>query len=122
MPLVLVHKYTVNSSQTGTSLAPVVSAAGVRLNTGDGSQGERGDSNESQDSGTVHPLSNVTSRPGSVPGSTTAQPIHISGTQSHTEIAAPLSSVIAEIDSQIRSLVDNLQEGNQAQTGSLYLF
>ncbi|PKI55163.1 hypothetical protein CRG98_024454 [Punica granatum] len=106
----------------GTSLAPIVSAAGGRLSTGDGAQGERGDSNSSRDSGTATPLrtvvaATVPARPSSVPSSTASQSIPVSGTQSHPEIADPLSSVVAQINSQIRSLVANVQEGNQAPSG-----
>ncbi|KAK4767741.1 hypothetical protein SAY87_002882 [Trapa incisa] len=106
----------------GTSLAPVVSAAGSRLGTGDGAQGESGNSDSSRDTMTAQAFRNVvsttgSSNPSSVMSSTLRQPNTFSGAELSPEISTNLSSVIAEINSQIRSLVSNIQEGNQAPSG-----
>ncbi|KAK4781429.1 hypothetical protein SAY86_015531 [Trapa natans] len=106
----------------GTSLAPAVSAVGSRLGTEDGAQGEHGNSDSSHDTMTAYPFRNVisatgSSNPSSVVSSTARQPNTILGTVSSPEISTPISSMIDEINSQIRSFVSNIQEGNQTPSG-----
>ncbi|XP_034695174.1 ubiquitin-like domain-containing protein CIP73 isoform X2 [Vitis riparia] len=75
----------------GTSLPPIVSAAGTRAGNGDGMQGERANGNVSAQSGA-------------------------SISQAPSDSGA-LSSVIAEVNSRIRNLVDNMRGGNQVPSG-----
>lgn len=114
----------------GTSLAPLVAAVGTRGN-GDGFQGERPSGTGSNDSGASRaiPVRNiiaaaVPSRPSAAAVSHAAQPVSggsasgVSASQSPPD-SVSLSSLLAEVNSQIRNLVGGMQGENTAvQSGS----
>lgn len=109
----------------GTSLAPLVAAVGTRGN-GDGFQGERPSGTGSNDSGASRaiPVRNiiaaaVPSRPSAAAVSHAAQPVSggsasgVSASQSPPD-SVSLSSLLAEVNSQIRNLVGGMQGENTA--------
>ncbi|XP_057516007.1 ubiquitin-like domain-containing protein CIP73 [Amaranthus tricolor] len=109
----------------GTSLAPVVSAIGARGAGGDGSLGERG-STASGNSGVNQglPVRNVIatavpSRATTIavtPVLSTSQSIG-NVTSSQAPDAAALSSVISQVNSQIRNFIDNMHPDIQNSSG-----
>ncbi|XP_021737145.1 large proline-rich protein BAG6-like isoform X2 [Chenopodium quinoa] len=106
----------------GTSLSPVVSAVGARAAGGEGAQGEHGGVSASGDSGAtrVFPVRNVIAA--TVPSRTvspiptTSQPIGVVSTSSSPD-AASFSSVISQVNSQIRNLLENMRRDNQTTPG-----
>lgn len=110
----------------GTSLAPIVSAVGARAAGGEGAQGERVGITASGDSGAtrVLPVRNViaTAVPSrssniavsSVPN--TSQPNDAVSTSQPPDLAS-LSSVISQVNSRIRSLLDNMPTDNETPSG-----
>ncbi|KAF8022633.1 hypothetical protein BT93_F0217 [Corymbia citriodora subsp. variegata] len=111
----------------GTSLAPIVSALGSRANNSEGMLGQRGDTTGSGGSGASRPASSVAAasfpaRPTGLGGSH-APPsnVAVSTTQPNSE-SAPASSLISEINSRLRNLAGNIQEGrNQMQSAQAEL-
>ncbi|XP_048130200.1 large proline-rich protein bag6-A isoform X2 [Rhodamnia argentea] len=106
----------------GTSLAPIVSAIGSRANNSEGMLGQRGDTAGSGGSGASRPASSVAAasfhaQPSGLGGSN-APPLSVavSTTQPNSE-SAPASSLISEINSRLRNLAGNIQEGrNETQS------
>ncbi|GFS31908.1 ubiquitin-like superfamily protein [Actinidia rufa] len=103
---------------TGFSLAIIVSAVGPRASNA-GAQGERVNQTGSGDLGQarVLPVRNViASAVSSRPSVTSASQTGVSGVQPPQD-SALLSPFIAEVNSQIRNLVDNMRNENQAPSG-----
>ncbi|XP_056177115.1 ubiquitin-like domain-containing protein CIP73 isoform X3 [Syzygium oleosum] len=108
----------------GSSIAPIVSALGSRANNSEGMLGQRGDTTGSGGSGASRPASSVAAasfpvRPTGLGGSH-APPSNVaaSTTQPNSE-SAPASSLISEINSRLRNLAGNIQEGrNQMQSAA----
>lgn len=105
----------------GTSLAPMVSATGARAAGGEGAQGERNGVTASGDSGAARvPVRNVIaaavpSRTATIavsPVPNTSQPIGDVSTSQPPDAAA-LSSVISQVNSRIRNLLENMRTDNQ---------
>ncbi|KAF3446864.1 hypothetical protein FNV43_RR12044 [Rhamnella rubrinervis] len=108
----------------GPSLAPIVSSVGTRGSNGEGIQGERrsgagsGDSNASR----MIPVRNIIatalpSNPAGIPTSSAAQTgAGITVTQPPSG-SVSLSSVLAQVNSQIRNIVGNMQGDNTIQSG-----
>ncbi|PIN25242.1 hypothetical protein CDL12_02018 [Handroanthus impetiginosus] len=104
----------------GASLAPIVSTVGGRA-PGGGVQGERVNVTESGDSGQPRGSLGINVTASAVP----LQPamISISGAGapgagvSQTYDSNSISSMVAEVNSQMRNLVANMQNENQATTG-----
>ncbi|KAF2324752.1 hypothetical protein GH714_016635 [Hevea brasiliensis] len=90
----------------GTSLAPVVSAIGTRANNGEGMQGEQA-AVPSHSTGVAVSVSNA-----SPPG------LGVSISQPPSD-STSLSSVIAEVNSRLRSLVGTMQGDSQPTSGSV---
>ncbi|XP_044511387.1 ubiquitin-like domain-containing protein CIP73 isoform X2 [Mangifera indica] len=113
----------------GTALAPVVPAVGNRGSNGDGLQGERNNNTGSSDSSGPVPLrmlpvrnviaAAVPSRPTGIAISTGAQPGLGFSVSSQPANSLLLSSVINEVNSQIRNLVGNMQGENQVSSGEV---
>ncbi|XP_031260810.1 ubiquitin-like domain-containing protein CIP73 isoform X1 [Pistacia vera] len=111
----------------GTALAPVVSAVGTRGSNGDGVQGERSNNTGSADSSGPVPLrmlpvrnviaAAVPSRPAGIAISTGTQPGLGFSVSPQPANSVLLSSVINEVNSQIRNLVGNMQGENQVSSG-----
>lgn len=108
----------------GSSLAPIVSALGSRASNSEGMLGQRGDTTGSGGSGPSHPASSVAAasflaRPSGLGGShAPISNVAVSMTQPNSE-SAPASSLISEINSRLRNLAGNLQEGrNQMQSAA----
>ncbi|XP_057469973.1 LOW QUALITY PROTEIN: ubiquitin-like domain-containing protein CIP73 [Actinidia eriantha] len=103
---------------TGFSLAIIVSAVGPRASNA-GAQGERVNQTGSGDSGQarVLPVRNVIAAAvSSRPSVTSASQTGVSGAQPPQD-SALLSPLIAEVNSRIRNLVDNMRNENQAPSG-----
>ncbi|KAF2310173.1 hypothetical protein GH714_007045 [Hevea brasiliensis] len=112
----------------GTSLAPVVSTIGARASNGEGMQGERGNGTGFSGSGPVRmlPVQNVIAA--AVPSHSTGVTVSVSNATQPglgVSISQPpsdstsLSSVIAEVNSRLRSLVGTMQGENQPTSGSV---
>ena len=103
---------------SGFSLAITVSAVGPRASNA-GAQGERVNQTGSGDSGQarVLPVRNVIAAAvSSRPSVTSAPQTGVSGAQPPQD-SALLSPLIAEVNSRIRNLVDNMRNENQAPSG-----
>src|SRR5687768_15711133 len=114
---------------SGTALAPMVSAVGGRAAAGDASQGERnGVATSDSGANRVFPVRNViaaavpsraTIAVSAVPN--TSQPVGgVSASQSSD--AASLTSAIAEVNSRIRNLLENMRPENQTPSGGCLIF
>ncbi|XP_015884147.1 ubiquitin-like domain-containing protein CIP73 isoform X1 [Ziziphus jujuba] len=109
---------------TGASLPPIVSAVGARGSNGEGMLAERRNGAGSNDLGASRmlPVRNiiaaaVPSHPSGVPISSAAQPgPGIAVTQPPSD-SVSLSSVLSEVNSQIRNLVGNMQGAHAVQSG-----
>lgn len=111
----------------GTALAPVLSTIGTRASNGDGVQGERRNatgSTELAGSGSVRvlPVRNiiaaaVPSRPTAAAISTVAQPGPGLSVPQLSANSGLLSSVVDQVNSQIRNFVGNMQGENQVPSG-----
>ncbi|KAK4429464.1 Ubiquitin-like domain-containing protein CIP73 [Sesamum alatum] len=104
---------------TGASLAPIVSTLGNRAPNGEGTQEERTNASESGDSGQARVSSGI-----GVTASAVPQPAMVSmpaavvpgvGVQ-HTPDSNSISSVVAEINAHMRTLLSNMQN-NPASSG-----
>lgn len=108
----------------GTSLAPIASAIGSRPNSGEGTRNEQRNEPGSGDFGStrVLPVRNVISAtlPSNPPGiraaSNTQTGFGISTSQPSPD-SAPLSSVLAEINSRLRNSVGSMQGHNPVLSG-----
>lgn len=105
----------------GTALAPVLSTIGTRASSGDGVQGER---RNATGSGSVRvlPVRNiiaaaVPSRPTAAAISTVAQPGPGLSVPQLSANSGLLSSVVDQVNSQIRNFVGNMQGENQVPSG-----
>ncbi|XP_027149385.1 ubiquitin-like domain-containing protein CIP73 isoform X1 [Coffea eugenioides] len=103
---------------TGTPLAPFVSGVGARTNNGEGTPGERANGTASGESAQsrVQGVTNVNTtavplRPAVVAVSGTLEP---SVGVSLPPDLFPLSTVVSEVNSQIRNFVGNIRGGHQA--------
>ncbi|KAK9270350.1 hypothetical protein L1049_025929 [Liquidambar formosana] len=106
----------------GTSLGPIVSGVGTRASNVDGMQGEHVNGTGSGDSGAARPVRNVLAaavptRPNVVATSVGAPSgLGVSISQPPPD-SVSLSTVIAEVNSQIRNFVDNMRGTNQNPSG-----
>lgn len=107
---------------TGAPLAPFVSGVGARTNNGEGTPGEHANGTASGDSAQsrVQGVTNVNTtavplRPAVVAASGTLEP---SVDVSLPSDLFPLSTVVPEVNSQIRNFVGNIRGGHQASLES----
>lgn len=107
----------------GTSLSPVVSAIGTRTGNGEAMQGERGNT---IGSGQVRMLpvrniiaATVPSRSTGIAVPTAAQPGQSVSNSQPSSDSTSLSSLVSEVNSRIRNMVDSMRGENQPLSGTV---